>query len=100
MAQSNGSVSVVHLDNGEVVSFGTGEALSDELVDHGSGIEPSGEDSDVSEEVISSSKVKVGVLRPVQQPGYPVQVPQTQILMVMSVMLLTLQFQHQGGLQG
>ena len=55
LAQSNGSVSVVHLDNGEVVSFGTGEALSDELVDHGSGIEPGGEDSDVSEEVISSS---------------------------------------------
>ena len=55
LAQSNGSLSVVHLDNGEVVSFGTGEALSDELVDHGSGIEPGVEDSDVSEEVISSS---------------------------------------------
>ena len=37
------------------MSSGTGEALSDELVDHGSGIEPGGKDSGVSEEVVSSS---------------------------------------------
>ena len=55
LAQSNGSVSIIHPDNGEVVSSGTGEALSDELVDHGSGIEPGGEDSDVSEEVVFTS---------------------------------------------
>ena len=55
LAQSNGSVGVVHPDNGEVISSGTGEALSDDLVDHGSGIEPGGEDSDVSEEVVSRS---------------------------------------------
>ena len=42
----------VHLD---LVSSGTGEALSDELVGHGSGSGPGGEDSDVSEEVVSSS---------------------------------------------
>ena len=55
LAQSNGSVGVVHPDNGAVISLGTGEALSDDLVDHGSGIEPGGEDSDVSEEVVSRS---------------------------------------------
>ena len=47
-------MSAVHLDSGDVVSFGTAEALSDELVGHGSGIEPGGEDSDVSEEVLTS----------------------------------------------
>ena len=38
LAQSNGSVIAVHLDSGDVLSSGTGEALSDELVGHGSGI--------------------------------------------------------------
>ena len=50
-----GSVRAVHLDSGDVVSSGTGEALSDELVGHGSGVEPDGEDSDVSEEVVANS---------------------------------------------
>ena len=36
LAQSDELVSVVHLDSGDVVSCGTGEALSDELVCHGS----------------------------------------------------------------
>ena len=55
LTQANGSVSGVHPDSGDVVSSGPGEALSDELVGHGSGIEPGGEDTDVSEEVVSTS---------------------------------------------
>ena len=55
LTQSDGSMGGVHLDSGDVVSSGTGEALSDELMGHGSGIEPGGEDSDVSEEVVSTS---------------------------------------------
>ena len=48
-------MSAVHLDSGDIVSSGAGEALSDGLVAHGSGIEPGGEDSDVSEELVASS---------------------------------------------
>ena len=81
LAQSNGSVSVVHPDNGEVVSSGTGEALS-ELVDDGLGIEPGSEDSKLSEEVVSRSSSSDS------DNNGDVSVA------------LTLQFQHQGGLQG
>ena len=62
LAQSNASVSVVHLDNHDVVSSGTGEVLSDELVGHGSGIE-TGDSSD-------------------DRGSWPVQAPQAQILVV------------------
>ena len=79
LVQSNGSVS-------DVVSSGIGEALRDELVGHSSGIESGGEDSDVSEEVVSSSSssdsdtdgdVSVASNTPVPAPRRPTRVNST-----------------------
>ena len=62
LAQSNGSVRAVHLDSADVAFSGSGEALSDELVGHGEGIE-------------LGVRTLMG-----QRKQWSVQAPQTQIL--------------------
>ena len=55
LVQLNGSVDVVHLDNADLLSSGIGQLLSEELMAHGSRIEPGCDYSDVSVSDISSS---------------------------------------------